>query len=73
MAIESVFRATAPQEPLRVKNVSGQAVIIGKPESKKKAISADPAVLLEARRSAHEKAVEAVMANRKQLLIEFGL
>ncbi|NVE90736.1 hypothetical protein [Vreelandella titanicae] len=54
-------------EPIRVIGVTGQSVIIGKPEAKA-SVSQDPVFLLAARRQAHEKAVKVIMGHRKELL-----
>ncbi|ASK17895.1 hypothetical protein [Halomonas sp. N3-2A] len=54
-------------EPIQVIGVSGQSVIIGKPEAKA-SVFQDPVFLLAARRQAHEKAVKVIMEHRKELL-----
>jgi len=67
MSNETVDSICTVREPLKVINSSGQAVFIGKSVSNA-SMSTDPVVLLAARRKAHEKAVEAIMEHRKQLL-----
>ena len=67
MASESDICLGKSREPLCVIGVSGQRVILGKPDLNLSMYS-DPRVMLAARRKAHKKAVETVMAHRDQLL-----
>jgi|TARA_R110000851_G_C12691126_1_gene524948 hypothetical protein len=68
MTTEPVVRTAETRDPLRVKGVTGQTVIIGK-SGLGLGMSSDPADLLKARRAAHEKAAEVVMEHRKQLVM----